>query len=206
MTLSMRKCGFEGVKELLWIDSDMGAYGNESDGPLGDWIQDKEYFMEKVKKFDVVVQAGGNCGMYARFYKNYFQHVYTFEPDDLNFYCLDKNCVGDGYTKIKGGLGNTKWKLTLKKVSQQNVGMHKIENKPGDIQMYRIDDLNLEHCDLIHLDVEGYEPDVIKGAIETIKKFSPVVITERSHGAEELKQLGYKKYRELKMDTVFIKE
>ena len=76
---SYRKCGHEGVDELLWVTSDSGAFGNEKDGPLFDWIQDHEDFMSHVKNFDTVVQAGGNCGMYPRFYKNYFKNVYTFE-------------------------------------------------------------------------------------------------------------------------------
>jgi FkbM family methyltransferase len=206
MELSFRKCGYENVDELLWITSDAGAFGNDEQGPLGDWIKDKEYFMEKVKKFDVVIQAGGNCGMYARFYHNYFKHVYSFEPDPINFTCLKANCVGEGYSLFQGGLGNTTWNLSLKKIHPRNVGMHKIENKPGDIKMYRLDDLELEHCDLIHLDVEGYEGEIIKGAAQTIQKFNPVVITEKSSGKEELQKLGYKKYRELTMDTVFIRE
>ena len=68
---SYRKCGHEGVNEFLWVTQDTGAYGNEKDGPLFDWIQESRDFMSQVKKFDVVIQAGGNCGMYARFYKNF---------------------------------------------------------------------------------------------------------------------------------------
>src|SRR6056300_829158 len=114
---SYRPCGHEGVTELLWITkdggSDGGAFGSEQDGPLFDWIQDHKQFMEKVKKFDVVVQAGGCCGMYPRFYKNYFKEVYTFEPDVLNFYCLDENCQGDWYHKYHGALGNSTDKLMI---------------------------------------------------------------------------------------------
>ena len=39
----------------------------------------------------VVVQAGGNAGMYVRMYEDIFDTVYTFEPDPLNFYCLTKH-------------------------------------------------------------------------------------------------------------------
>ena len=35
----------------------------------------------------VMVQAGGNCGMYPKQYSKIFDTVYTFEPDWLNFYC-----------------------------------------------------------------------------------------------------------------------
>lgn len=202
---SMRECGYEGVDEFLWVTKDKGAYGNEKDGPLFDWISDSKNFMSRVDKFDVVVQAGGNCGMYPRFYKNYFKEVYTFEPDALNFYCLDKNCVGKGYHKYFGGLGNTTDKLSIQQKSSINVGMHVIKENPGNVQMYRIDDLKLSTCDLIHLDVEGYETKAILGAEDTIRKFNPVVITERSGGEADLKRLGYEKYKKLRMDTIYIK-
>jgi hypothetical protein len=70
--------------------------------------------------------------------------------------------------------------------------------------MYRIDDLNLPSCDLIHLDVEGYEAAALQGAIETIKKFKPVVIIERDSGANVVTDLGYTKYKKLMMDSVYI--
>ena len=74
-----------------------------------------------------------------------------------------------------------------------------------DRERDRIDDLNLQQCDLIHLDVEGYEEKVINGALETIKKFKPVVIVERGNGQRVLeKQLGYSMYKRLRMDSVFI--
>lgn len=200
---SYRKCGHEGTAELLWVTQDSGAFGNEKDGPLFDWIQDHKDFMSQVKKFDTVVQAGGNCGMYPRFYKNYFKEVYTFEPDDLNYYCLDANCQGEGFHKFKGGLGNTTDKLHLRRGSMSNVGTHTITNAPGNVQMYRLDSFNLKSCDLIHLDIEGYEEQALRGAEETIKKFYPVIITERSGGQNYLLSLGYKMHKKLRMDTVY---
>lgn len=201
--VSYRDCGYEGVDQLLWVTADRGAYGSVETGPLRDWIQGVEFFISKVKNFEVVVQAGGNCGMYARFYRNYFDEVYTFEPDPLNYYCLDRNCVGTGFNKYLGGLGNTTSKLTITRPNRNNVGTHRIQDTPGPIQMYRIDDLRLSSCDLIHLDVEGYEEQVIDGAIKTIENFKPVVIIERNAGSEKLKSLGYKKYKKTFLDTIY---
>jgi FkbM family methyltransferase len=204
---SMRKCGYEGVDEFLWITEDQGAFGNETDGPLFDWIQGRDDFLLHVKNKNVVITAGGNCGMYVRFYKNYFRDVYTFEPDDLCFYCLDRNCVGEGYHKYHGGLGETTDKLTLVKTfAPSNHGMHQISKTPGNVQMYRIDDLNLNACDLIHLDVEGFEADALRGGLETIKKFKPVIILERANGKDVIEPLGYKMIKELRMDSIFVCE
>jgi len=201
---SMRRVDEEGVEELLWVTSDRGAFGSKKDGPLYDWISCKEHFMSQVKDFDTVIQAGGNCGMYARFYANYFRNVITFEPDPLNFYCLDRNCVGPQYTKYQGGLGNTTENLSLQRVSMRNVGMHKIKNLPGDIRMYRLDDMNIERCDLLHLDIEGYEEYALRGATQMIERLRPVIITERSSGEKYLFELGYRLYRKMPWDTVYV--
>jgi len=199
----MRHCGVEGVDELLWVSKDKGAFGSMTDGPLFDWISDSVKFMENVKKFETVLQAGGNCGMYARFYSNYFDRVITFEPEPLNFYCLDRNCVGPKFVKYNGGLGNTTTEMGIKQGPPTNVGMHKMV--PGEgTKMYRIDDLDINSCDLIHLDVEGYETEALKGAIETIKKFMPIIITERSNGESILRDLGYVMQEKLRMDTVYV--
>jgi len=42
----------------------------------------------------------------------------------------------------------------------------------------KIDDLNLSICDLIHLDIEGFEKFAILGAIDTIVKCKPVIVIE----------------------------
>ena len=41
-----------------------------------------------------------------------------------------------------------------------------------------IDSLNLSDVDLIHLDLEGYELFALQGAIETIKRYKPLIVLE----------------------------
>jgi len=202
---SYRECGYEGVDEFLWRTEDVNGWGKLEfqDGPLYDWIVGHKHFLNPVRRRDTVIQAGGCCGMYPRFYSNYFKNVYTFEPDPLNFYCLDKNCEGDQFHKFEGGLGYTTDKLTVENWKPLNCGSSVIKNIPGDVQMYRIDDLNLTSCDLIHLDVEGFEPQALMGGLETIKKFKPAVILENARGADILKGIGYDKVQKTQYDVIF---
>jgi len=44
--------------------------------------------------------------------------------------------------------------------------------------MITIDELNLDGCDFIKIDVEGFEWGVLLGAIETIKKYKPIIFYE----------------------------
>lgn len=46
------------------------------------------------------------------------------------------------------------------------------------VQSVKIDDLNLNQLDFIKLDIEGMEVEALKGGIETIKKFNPLMLIE----------------------------
>lgn len=130
-----------------------------------------------VKNNSVIVQAGGNCGFYVKQYAKLFNHVYTYEPDFLNFYCLNLNVTEKNVIKTQGCLGNVQ-KLVDLNLNQINVGKTHIKNAHGIYPTHLIDNIGLTKCDLIHLDIEGYEYYAILGALETIKKFKPVIVLE----------------------------
>lgn len=203
-----RQVGFEGISQMLWLKPNEYESDNTFDDILRDWNLYKEHFLKYVKKFNVVVQAGGCCGMYPLFYGNYFKNVYTFEPDFFNFRALWCNLKGNKFHIYHAALGNVETMIDMKQ-KMNGIGESYIDPKTigkGLIKQVTIDMLDLNACDLIHLDCERYEPFIIVGAIKTIKKFSPVVITEKGSGWKELEKLGYRKKEELEMDTIFIKK
>jgi len=184
---SYRDFRYGGVDKLLWPKSDTDAYASI----LNDWKVQHREWLQDVKSKRVVVQAGGNCGMYPLLYSSYFSNVYTFEPDQLNFYCLTNNCQLDNVIKFNTAVGNGGM-ATLSNYEGYNIGTIKSQvSKRGAIPSVRIDDLNLKHCDLIHLDLEGSESDALVGGMDTIKKFNPIIILEKGHGAEKIKKIGY---------------
>ena len=124
----------------------------------------------------VVVQAGGNCGFYVKQYAKLFEVVYTFEPEPVNFYCLNLNVTEHNVLKFQGCLGDEHYCVGLDKF-MPDVGSTYVSGE-GSVPTFLIDDLNLSACDLIHLDIEGYELKALKGAVETIKKFKPVIAFE----------------------------
>lgn len=131
---------------------------------------------ELVKTRNVVVQAGGNCGFYPKQYSKLFNTVYTFEPEWLNFYCLTRNVPEPNVIKSQACLGNIPGLVDVK-TNYKNVGKTHV-NGSGRVPVYLIDNLGLSECNLIHLDIEGYEYFALLGAEETIKKFKPVVVVE----------------------------
>lgn len=137
--------------------------------------------LEKVKPHlkgnKVVIQAGGNCGMQVVKFAEFFDTVYTFEPDPINFYCLVNNLPYKNVIKMQCCLGESHKMISMNPLKDEIGGFYVNENI-GNIPTLRIDDLNLSNCDFIQLDVEGYQLFALQGAINTIQKFKPVISIE----------------------------
>jgi len=145
-----------------------------------------------VKSKRTVLQAGGNCGVYTREYAKYYENVYTFEPDMTNMNCLVLNtdkcnniikfqaCLGEsqGMTAIQNPLEIMDiGSIHVKTPNKLDNDMLTADTR-ANIPILKIDDIKFTELDLIHLDIEGYEFYALKGGIETIKKFKPVIVLE----------------------------
>jgi FkbM family methyltransferase len=201
----------EGVGPWHWPSRDDGAWGRRnSDGPIHEFPQIRDLILRSVKKQGIIVQAGGCCGMYPRLFAEHFEWVWTFEPCPFNFYHLALNCQKDNIFKFQAALSDTRGPLKLVRSSPENVGMHELAREGYEghfipVQSVRVDDLGLEDCSAIQLDVEGAEDFALRGAIETIDKFRPVISLERvSDWAREfLYQRGYNQVGQVAPDIVW---
>lgn len=137
---------------------------------------DLEAAYRRCTNFDVAVQAGGNCGVFPAAMGEKFKTVYTFEPDPVNFRCLCANAPAENVIKFNAALGAAHQLVGLDR-KPKNVGAHQIDGD-GSIPTMRIDDLALKRCDLIYLDIEGYELHALLGAEATIKRCRPVIVIE----------------------------
>lgn len=127
----------------------------------------------------LAVQAGGNVGVWAAHLARLFDTVDTVEPVAANYECLVRNVPAN----VRHGLaafGSQQSFISMELVDG-NAGAHHAKSG-GDIRVITIDSLDLEACDLICLDVEGFEPQALLGAEQTIRKFRPVIqIEEKGH-------------------------
>jgi len=164
----------------------------------------------------VVIQAGGNAGMYPAMYGDLFETVYTFEPDPLNFYCLTKN-VKDNVVKFQGCVGNNRNLVDISLLPavghSPNSGAFQVAGS-GSIPTFIIDDFNFKNVDLIHLDIEGFELFALKGAVKTIQQWHPTIALELNGLAERydhsdhdvvqfLKEHGYERVDTADDDVIF---
>ena len=206
--LKTRDQDVDGVSGWMWVKEDNGAW----DGPHQEWITShRDAYLAASRERNIVVQAGGNCGLYPRLFAKYFKTVYTFEPDPLNFHCLVNNCQLNNIVKINGALGANNDMVRIRHSGFNNVGCHTIVKEGGEclVPQFTIDQLNLPACDFIQLDVEGYEINVLHGAAKTIEKYKPGISCENGNGVgipQFLAQYGYKPITTVGADTIYIVE
>jgi len=147
-------------------------------------LRDMDSTIRLCKKKRVAIQAGGNCGIWARKMCQIFDSVYTWEPDPINFVALAVNTARcRNLIKFQAALGNESKYVGMshqmygKIPNTLNCGATYVEGS-GIIPTMKIDDLNLPYCDLIYLDIEGYELFALEGSKETIAKHRPVIACE----------------------------
>ena len=94
----------------------------------------------------------------------------------MNFRCLCTNAPAENIFKFNAALGDVHRGVGLS-LRPDNVGAHHVDGA-GDIPTLLIDDLALQGCDLIYLDIEGYELPALRGAESTIERCKPVISIE----------------------------
>jgi FkbM family methyltransferase len=200
------------VHGYVWPACDVAAAA-----VIHDQVHDALRALPYVTQRQTVIQAGGNTGVWPNFFAQHFAHVYTFEPEPLNFQCLLANCADPRIIKHEAALGHERGNVHMSyPAGRSNMGACQVE-AGGDIPMLRIDDCGLTDCDLIQLDLEGYEPQALLGATQTIERFSPVIMVEdkglserygipRGWAASEtgfLYEHGYRLMEQIHRDWIF---
>lgn len=176
--------------------------------------KDADIAIEACKNRRVVVQAGGNCGVWAHYLSDIFDTVYTFEPDHMNFMCLNLNATQPNIIKMQAALGMKNKPVGMIHMDD-NIGAHRVSGSGGNIPVIRIDDLRLPALDLLQLDVEGYEYFALQGSMHTIDKFKPVIMIEdkghhQKYGVQKsaiddlFEALGYIPYDKVNRDLILI--
>lgn len=128
------------------------------------------------------VQAGGNLGVFPKRLAQQFETVYTFEPAADLFALMQRNAPETNIVKFQAALGDERCLIGMSRIRRDgkpnnHEGITHVAG-PGVIPTLRIDDLGLPVCDLIYLDIEGWELYALRGAAETIAMCRPVVCVE----------------------------
>ena len=156
----------------------------------------------------VILDVGANIGDDTVYYGKELigvKKIYAFEPIIRTYEILETNVRINQLTQIVETIncacGKQEGSARIENVPKNNIGGTSIKSEDdGDLKVITIDGLNIENVAYIKIDVEGFELDVIEGAIETIKRCRPYLYIEiptKKNFAKinkMLKAIGYKCY------------
>jgi FkbM family methyltransferase len=132
----------------------------------------------------IVLDVGANIGTHTLAYAKMAKQVIAFEPVIGLFTMLCTNLALNYIENvlplnIAVGQKNGITSVLIPDYSvENNFGACSVSVGNQQVQMYNIDHYNLSDVSLIKIDVEGYEQQVLEGAMETIARCKPALYVE----------------------------
>lgn len=162
----------------------------------GGWQLDHlDAALEHVPRRRIAIDGGAHVGSWTfHMIRRGFATVRAFEPCRETFDCLRENAKqfnleqglvpSQQFIGLHGcALGEKTGKMGMKadtKYDGGNTGGNFLKGD-GDIDVRPLDVYRWDEIDFIKLDLEGFEPFAIKGAIQTILRCRPVIMLEDKH-------------------------
>jgi FkbM family methyltransferase len=144
----------------------------------------------------LAIDGGAHIGTWSLLLSRVFTSVLAFEPAPDTADALGKNMQHcPNVTVHRKALGDAACHCDIPNMQQPAISRYVEKSPSGAVEMLTIDSLALDACDLIKLDLEGYELPALRGAAETIAKFRPPIIVERGLGKDPHEWLRNHAYR-----------
>lgn len=151
-----------------------------------------EAFGTKIDPNDVVVDCGASEGAFVVKVKDRCKQVYAIEPSPIFFKSLKKTFLkSNNVTVLPFGILDQKKTMYLSKqdicstISLSNNDAIRITTTTIDELFYK---KNIA-IDYLKIDVEGSDVLVLKGAVQTIKKYKPKISVAVYHEASHVKEI-----------------
>ena len=174
--------------------------------------------LELVHRCRLAIDVGANVGLHTVRLAQRFDRVAAFEPSSINFECLQANTrMFSNVDLHQQALGDRSTTLCLELPKDMaNCGafsFRDFRDSNGDkyqemVPVITLDSLGLRPG-LIKIDTQGFEPQVLRGARETLLAARPVIIAEVAKKGpvaelmEILSPLGYEVAYATNKDKVF---
>lgn len=152
------------------------------------WLESIPY----IENYRNAIDIGCRDGEYSRYLHKDFNHVFCFDYRRRKLF--HKNVDLSKITHFKCGLAD-EHKIELVSGGGSMTTGKIPKEKYYKEQLYTLDEFNIPDVDYIKIDVDGFELKVLKGSVETIKKYSPLLIIEQENNDRDsinfCQTLGY---------------
>ena len=171
-----------------------------------DDVRDEAY--KYVSDFNIAVDIGANVGLWSKPLTEKFNQVIAYEPLEQVYSCLERNVSGLPVQIHKHALGSVNDVVEMVFDEENTGGSFVSEVGTGSIQIKRLDDLNLPKFGLLKIDCERHELEVLKGAMDTILRYKPIIVCEQQADTDQcagtfLKSIGAKEITNVRKDYIF---
>jgi FkbM family methyltransferase len=158
------------------------------------------------KNFRRAIDVGAHYGTSSYHFSNNFKSVEAFEVDPYIRECLEKNVNNfnkKNVTVYPYGCGKENKYINLLRnedshFTKINSKCNNLSEENSDSKIVRLDDYDWQDVDFIKIDVEGYENEVILGALKLIERCKPIILYEKDRNNTSpnpqtiLNDMGYK--------------
>jgi FkbM family methyltransferase len=132
----------------------------------------------------VFYDCGANLGLYSLLAAAVGASVVAFEPTPKTFDRLVVNVEANRFDVqcLALALADRSGRETIYELSDTNSGMNTLTHGTpvAEVEVARLDDLELPAPHLLKIDVEGSELALLAGAAETIRRHRPTLVVELS--------------------------
>lgn len=152
-----------------------------------------ELFRTLIQPQDVVADIGGNIGMTALLFGQLAAKVHAFEPSPSTYAFLSRNVEASGLKTIMThniGFGDDQAEHSITFAASNRSGGF-VSDAFGPLRGHVTEKIRIDTVDaffaartapnFIKIDVEGFEPAVLRGAQTTLERARPTVVLELNH-------------------------
>ncbi|MGA0608279.1 FkbM family methyltransferase [Phenylobacterium sp. VNQ135] len=195
-----------GLRGDAYVSRSLELYGELSP-------PERQLLEQLVRPGQTVVEVGANIGAFTLALARRCAPgpLYAFEPQQRIFQLLCANLALNDIGNVVAlpeACGDAEGQALIPPIDyagQNNFGGVSLQPAAGAARGQRVrvrtlDSLDLPACHLLKVDVEGFEPQVLRGARETILRTRPILYVENDRAAQQgeviglMADMGYRLY------------
>ena len=177
--------------------------------------------LRHVTDFSIAIDGGAHVGTWSKVMSGFFARVIAAEPSQDTFEALAWNLQEAGCQNVDTRQvalgdrpGTVQMQLDPEQAQKANTGARFVA-PGGSIPVETIDSWALPSLGFLKLDIEGSEPQALRGAKDTLRRCKPIVLFEnkwlwtvhykqpKDAVAKFLTSMGYKMIEQVSRDQIW---